>query len=145
MIFDPTAAPMTLDQTAPAPFDPTAQWVPALRLGQLATTVDRQIKRIGVQAVWRSDAGDRWCWAYFAEWNPREMMARLIEPMDRRVLVSAISLPIQPQFRVERLVTFVQPFNEASPVEWEELQLFEAPRRLNPNGVVLCWDCRCRQ
>ena len=70
-------------------------------------TIDRQIKRIGIQAVWRSASGDRWCWAYFANWNPREMMARLIEPMDRRVLVSALDFDM-PQFGVERLVTFVE-------------------------------------
>jgi hypothetical protein len=122
----------------------SSPWVPPLNLERMQATLDRQVKRIGVQAVWRSASGDRWCWAYFSEWNPREMMARLIEPMDRRVLVSAVNFAM-PQFGVERLVTFVQPFDPNNPVEWEELQLFERPRALNPNGLPLCWDCRCRQ
>ena len=126
-------------------FDPTAPYVPQLDLGRLAETLDRQIKRIGARAVWRSATGDRWCWVFFSEWNPREMMSRLIEPMDRRVLVSARDFPVPPQFRVERLVTFRQPLDMANPVEWEELQLFEAPKRLDPKGFTLCWDCRCRQ
>jgi hypothetical protein len=126
-------------------FDPTAQWTPRLDVTRLSMTIDRQIKRIGMQAVLRSTDGDRWCWMYFADWTPRELMSRLIEPMDRRALISAIDLPAQPQFGVERLVTFVQPLDRANPVEDETLQIVDPPKRIEPGGMVMVWDCRCRQ
>jgi hypothetical protein len=127
-------------------FISTSQWVPSLSLERMRGTIDRQIKRIGVQAVLRSDGvGDRWCWMFFSEWTPRELMARLIEPMDRRAIISAIDLPDAPQFGVERLVTFVQPLDMGNPVEDETLQIVDPPRRIDPGGAVLCWDCRVRQ
>lgn len=120
-------------------------WVPPLALDRMRGTLDRQIKRIGVQAVLRSVDGDRWCWMFFSQWTPREMMSRLIEPTDRRAIVSAIDLPDAPQFGIERLVTFVQPMAMGNPVEDETLQIVDPPRRLDPGGIVLCWDCRVRQ
>jgi hypothetical protein len=119
--------------------------VPPLALDRMRKTLDRQIRRIGVQAVLRSVDGDRWCWMFFSEWTPRELMSRLIEPMDRRAIISAIDLPDAPQFGIERLVTFVQPMALGHPVEAETLQIVDPPRRIDPGGIVLCWDCRVRQ
>lgn len=123
---------------------PTPTTVPPLDMGRMRATIDRGVKRVGMQAALRSDAGDRWCWVFFSEWNPREMMSRLIEPMDRRAIISAVDLPDEPQFGVERLVTFVQPLG-TPPVEKETLQLVDRPKRIDPGGLVLCWDCRVRQ
>lgn len=127
----------------PPPVDPAP--VPPLNLIRAQTTLDRQIKRIGMQAVLRSATADRWCWMFFSSWNPREMMGRLIEPTDRRAIVSAIGLPDEPQFGVERLVTFVQPLSRISPVERETLQIVDPPRRIDASGLTLCWDLRVRQ
>jgi len=123
---------------------PIPSTVPPLDMARSRSTIDRGIKRVGMQAVLRSDAGDRWCWLFFSEWNPREMMSRLIEPMDRRAIISAVDLPDEPQFGIERLVTFKQPLGNP-PVEWETLQILDPPKRIDPGGLTLCWDCRVRQ
>jgi hypothetical protein len=107
--------------------------------------IDYEIKRIGMRAVLRREGmADRTCWMYFGQWTPRELMGRLIDPLDRLAVVSPVGLTVPPLHTKDRLITFVQPLAFV-PVEDENLRILAPPDRIDPAGVVIAWRLRVRR
>jgi hypothetical protein len=117
----------------------------ALDPKRLMLVVDREIKRVGMMATLRREgAADRPCWMYFGQWSPAELMGRLIEPLDRVAVVSAVGLTDPPTHTKDRLITFVQPVG-ANRVEDENLRILSPPIRIDPAGIVIAWRLRVRR
>jgi hypothetical protein len=116
-----------------------------LDTSRFRTVIDSEIKRIGmIAALRREGSPDRKIWMYFGQWTAREQMGRLIDPLDRLAIVSALGLTDPPTHTKDRLITFVQPpaFN---PVEDENLRILAPPDRNDPAGRVLAWRLRVRR
>jgi hypothetical protein len=120
-------------------------FVGTLDPARMQLVVDREIRRIGMSAVLRREgAADRQIWMYFGQWSPAELMGRLIEPLDRVAVVSAVGLTDPPTHTKDRLITFVQP-PSFTPVEDENLRILSPPIRIDPAGVVIAWRLRVRR
>lgn len=117
----------------------------ALSPDRMRQTFDRQVKRIGMRVTLRRATGDRWAWAFFSQWNPRELMGGLIDPLDRLLVVSALGLTIPPDHAVDRVITWQQPYNELRPVQDENLRIMKQAERVAPAGVVIFWKLSVRR
>ncbi len=51
---------------------------------------DRLLQKFGALAVLRRASGDRNCWTAVIDYKPIERLGKLLDPMDRRALVSAV-------------------------------------------------------
>ena len=116
-----------------------------LDTARFRTVVDAEIKRIGMSAALRREGSpDRKIWMYFGQWTAREMMGRMIDPLERVAVVSALGLTDPPTHTRDRLITFVQP-PAFVPVEDENLRILAPPDRIDPAGVVIAWRLRVRR
>jgi hypothetical protein len=115
-------------------------------------TWDDLIKRYGDLAVLRRPGlPDRWVSMLWAQFSPAERMGMGQNPIDRRVLISALvpdtGLPLNPEpAEKDMLVTLVLtdnggPTTDASGalVEDEHLKLFAPPGRAGPSRKQLYW------
>jgi hypothetical protein len=97
------------------------------------------IARYGTtSAVLRRGSSDRACTAVEIAFTPRERRA-LVNPTDRRILISAEDLTTPPDKELDRLV-MIDPANGQS----KELRITEPVGRLAPAGTVVFWDLLVR-
>lgn len=105
---------------------------------------DRMIARYGMPsavatAVLRRGSVDRPCVAAEIAFSPKERR-QLVNPTDRRYLVSAESTPVPPD---QQLDTFVVK-NTVTGADIEVLKIVEPPGKLAPAGIVVFWDLMVR-
>jgi hypothetical protein len=102
------------------------------------------IRKYGAPAVLRRRLdnpvapGDRPCIAAEVEIKPEEKVGRMVNDVDRTVLISALGLDVAPNQYDDVLVTFVP--NTNPPQEFEHLKPVKAPGKLSPAGVVVYWE-----
>lgn len=98
--------------------------------------IDRQIRKKGFRAVLRRSTGDRDCWAMEAQLNANERRA-LKSPKSMIYCISAVGLDVDPDFREDTLITFVQP---EGTTENPPLRQVAPPEPFRPGGIVIYWD-----
>jgi hypothetical protein len=109
---------------------------------------DRMIRKWGVPGVLRRASGDRPCWVVIQDYSPIERVGKMIDPVDRLALVSAIErgstnkLLLAPDREQDRLVTFVPGSDPL--VEDETLRMSAPPGKLAPGNVIVYWELRVR-
>lgn len=90
---------------------------------------------------------DRQCWMMYQPITPGERLGKLINPVDRKVLLSALapdgSVLVPPDQEQDVLVTFVQPYVAPGTVD-EFLRIVEPPGRLAPANIVVYWTLMVR-
>lgn len=116
------------------------------------TKADAWIRRYGMIAVLRRVAAsgsysDRQCWVMFQQWSPSERLGKLINPVDRKVVMSPLapdgSTLVPPDQEQDVLVTYVQPYVAPGVVN-EFLRIVEPPGQLDPAGLVVYWTLTVR-
>lgn len=108
---------------------------------------DQMIQKWGVPGVLRRASGDRPCWVLIQDYSPIERMGKMIDPIDRLALVSAIergtgNVLLAPDREQDRIVTFVPGSDPL--VEDETLRMSAPPGKLAPGNVVVYWELRVR-
>jgi len=100
---------------------------------------DAMIRKYGMTAVLRRvGSPDRQCTVFEDRFSPMERVGKMINPIDRKMLVSPLApdgtqLTPAPDHEVDVLVTAT-----------ETLRLIEPAERLAPAGVVLYWTLAVR-
>ena len=124
---------------------------------QSRQTWDDLIKRYGDLAILRrSGLVDRWVSMMWAAITPTERLGMGQNPIDRKVLISALTpdtmLPLDPEpCEKDMLVTLALDENGApttdtsgAPIEDEHLKLFTPPGRAGPSRQQLYWRFSAR-
>jgi len=99
-------------------------------------------------ALRRQGIPDRQCRVLIQDYGPIERMGKLIDPIDRLALISALApdgtvLDPPPDREKDRLVTYVPGSN---PLQDDEVLHFSAPTgKLNPGSVVVYWELKVRK
>lgn len=81
---------------------------------------------------------DRPVVVFFRRHSVREMMGGLVDPMERRVIMSARNLTVPPDVNVDSLIIFQQPMR-GTPVELENLRITKPPEPVGPAGLTVIW------
>lgn len=102
---------------------------------------DQMIRKYGAQAILRRSTGDRVCWACIVQYTTSEKQGRMINPTDRRALVSAVGLDPPPSSEVDSLVTL----DPETGAEKETLRIIAPIDRVAPAQSVLYWDLQVRR
>lgn len=101
------------------------------------------LRRVAVNGAFT----DRQCLVMFQAWNPAERLGKLINPVDRKVVMSPLapdgSVLVPPDQEQDVLVIFQQPL-ATPPVVSEFLRIVEPPGQLQPAGVVIYWTLTAR-
>src|SRR5262245_29862830 len=101
---------------------------------------DGMIRKYGRPAVLRRADGDRSCWAFISEYTPQERIGSLKNATDRKALVSAVGLLIDPDSERDTLVTF----DPASGAEKPPLRIMSPVGKLAPADIVIYWELQVR-
>src|SRR5215471_18953240 len=97
------------------------------------------IARYGAPAKLRRGATDRPCTAVEIAYTASERR-HLVNPTDRRVLISALNLAEPPDRELDKLV-----MNDPATGLERELRIVQPPDRLSPSSqVVVFWDLKVR-
>jgi hypothetical protein len=100
---------------------------------------DRMIARYGTTtAILRRGSSDRACTAVEIAFTPRERR-QLVNPTDRRVLISAEGLTTPPDKELDKLL-----MTNPATGQMQELKITEPVGRLAPAGLVVFWDLMVR-
>jgi len=111
---------------------------------------DRMIRKGGMQAVLRRPGmADRPCSVLQMEFSPMERMGKLVNPTDRKFIVSTIvpgagGTLIAPDAEQDALVTFVQPPG-SPPVQHEVLRIVAPVGKSALADVVVFWRLTVRR
>lgn len=120
--------------------------MPTVNYDRFRETSNDMIRQWGMRAVLRRNGlADRWCYVVITNFSPMERTGSMRNPLDRKVLVSVEGLTVPPDQERDRLVTFVQPMDEASPVEDETLKIVEPPGRIDMAGSVVYYRLAVRK
>ena len=110
------------------------------------TTANDMIAKWGMRAVLRRNGmADRWCDVVITNFSPVERTGQMRNPIDRKALVAVKDLDIAPDQEKDRLVTFVQPLDETSPVVDEVLKIVEPPGKISMAGETLLYRLAVRR
>lgn len=110
---------------------------------------DNMIKKFGKRtpAVLRSASGDRPCTAAVMKFDAQERMGRVMDPTDRKALVSALapdgSVLASPDHLTEHLVTFVA--DSDPPIEDENLRIVAPTEPVGPSDIAIFWRLQVRR
>ena len=97
----------------------------------------------------RVGSPDRLCSCLVVQFGPMERVGKLINPVDRKAIVSALApdgteLVPGPDHKVDRLVILKTPV-ASPPVEFETLKIVEPAGELAPDGsTVVYWSLSVR-
>lgn len=110
-------------------------------------TADELIAEFGMKASLRRGATDRVCWIAITDWMPREEATQLVNPTDRKIIISAGlgDVPgMPPDNEQDKLVTYVQPM--ANPPVVREVLAFICPvTPISPAGIDVAYLATVRR
>ena len=120
--------------------------MPKVNYERFKETASDMIRQWGMRAVLRRNgAPDRWCDVVITYFTPYERTGQMRDPLDRKVLLSVDGLAIPPDKERDRLVTYVQPLDEANPVEDETLRIVEIPGKIEMAGNTVLYRLAVRK
>lgn len=96
-------------------------------------TANRMIERWGQTAILRRASGDRTCIVAVSTFSPMERMGQMLNPVDRKAIVSAKGLDIPPDQEQDRLV-----------VGDEVLRIIEPPKQNGTADKVIYYSMAVR-
>jgi hypothetical protein len=102
---------------------------------------DSMIRKYGAPAILRRDSGDRPCFAFIVDYTPQERMGKLVNQTDRKALVSAVGLGLDPDSEQDRLVTL----DPVTGAESETLRIVSPVGKLVPGNIVIYWELQVRR
>lgn len=105
------------------------------------SVADNMIRKYGAPAILRRNDGDRGCWAFISDYSPSEKRGQLINPTDRRALISPLDLTVEPDSEQDRLVTL----DPATGAEKETLRIVAPIGKLAPSGIVIYFEAQVRR
>lgn len=120
-------------------------------------SADGMIRRWGMlnpPAVLRRASGDRAVIAGITRYNAMEKMGKLIDPVDRKAYISALTpdgtvLDPPPDREFDRIITFVQGAPGSPPpdpaIEHENLRIVTPPGKIAPADTVVMWELQVRR
>lgn len=100
-------------------------------------------------ALRRVGSADRQTMVVVTDYGPIERLGRMIDPIDRVALVSALApdgsvVDPPPDRELDVLVTYV-PGTEDDPQDDEVLRFTTPPGKLNPGPLVVYWELKVRR
>lgn len=101
---------------------------------------DGMIRKYGAPAILRRDDGDRPCWVFISEYSPSEKR-QLINPTDRKALLSPVGLTLDPDSEEDRLVAL----DATTGMEKETLKIIAPVGKLAPGGIVIYFELQIRR
>jgi len=102
---------------------------------------DNMIRKYGLAAILRRDSGDRSCWACIIDYSPHEKVGKMINQTDRKALVSAIGLTVNPDSEQDKLVTL----DPTTGAEKETLRIIAPIGKLAQAETVVYWELQVRR
>lgn len=110
---------------------------------------DRQIRKWGgLGALRRTGSADRQCYLVIQDYSPIERVGKMIDPVDRLCLVSALApdgtlLSPEPSRELDQLLVYVK--DSDPPVVDEVWRMSAPPGKLNPGNLVIYFELRVRK
>jgi hypothetical protein len=108
---------------------------------------DKLIGKFGMKAALRRGMTDRECWIVITDYLPHEEASQLVNPTDRKVIISAGlgAVPGEPpDNEQDKLVTYVQPL--ANPPVVKEVLAFTSPvAPISPAGIDVAYQVTVRR
>ena len=105
------------------------------------------IEEFGMGASLRRDGADRPCIACIYDHAPNGNDSSMVQTVERRILISAITPEVQalpPDCELDTLITYKQPMTDP-PIQDRELRFNKPVRLYSPAGLVVAFDLSLRK